>query len=286
MIIAGPCALESKVMALQTLEEAGRRGIEMVRMTPWKPRTRPSFAGVGDEALPWITLASKEGHTPAAEAMTGEQAEKLVKAVDGSRLIIWIGARNQNQFDQEAIGRAVAGVPQVMLMSKNPMWYGQDAWEGAIEWMIKGGADPKQLLLCHRGFAPGPGQDNQGLRNIPDFNMAMAMKQKTGFPTIFDPSHSGGSVPKVFELAEKATAYQSRDGLSFDGIMVEVYPGDPAMALSDKDQQLTWPQFDQLRKRINRVRPSEKLPGSNGNGVESVTDLTELATPQVVPNTI
>lgn len=282
LIIAGPCALESEDLARQTLAEAGKRGIERVRMTPWKPRTRPGFAGIGDEALPLITLASKEGFIPSAEAMTGVQAEKLVRAVDGNRLIIWIGARNYNQNDQEAIGRAVAGVPQAMLMVKNPMWYSQDAWEGAIEWAVKGGADPKQLLLCHRGFAPGPGQDNQGLRNIPDFKMAMVMRKKTGFPTIFDPSHCGGSVPKVFELAEKAAAYQSKDGLGFDGLMVEVHPN-PTQALTDQKQQLTWPEYDRLLEIIHRVGRSEKLPASNGNGVGRVPDLSGLVIPQPTP---
>lgn len=247
IIIAGPCAVESRDFALNTAEAAKKRAIDIVRLSLWKPRTRPSFEGVGEAGISWLVEVAQMGLTPATEVLFPSHADSVIDAViknTPSRVLIWLGSRNQNHILQREIGRVIVGEERVMLMIKNQPWADRAHWEGIVDHVLSGGARKEQLLICHRGFAPG----TNGLRNNPDFEMSMDIKDKTGLPMLFDPSHTGGSVPNVLELTEAAVKHR-RNGLGFDGLMVEVHP-DPTQALSDKDQQLTWEEFDRLMKKV------------------------------------
>ena len=101
-----------------------------------------------------------------------------------------------------------------------------------------GGIDKNQLIVCHRGFTPN-GVNPHGFRNVPDYAMAMKIKNKTKLPMLFDPSHTGGSVNNVLKIAKESSKYD------FDGMVIEVHT-DPINALTDAKQQLTWEQFDTL----------------------------------------
>ncbi|MDP2585282.1 MAG: hypothetical protein Q8P29_00190 [Candidatus Levybacteria bacterium] len=245
IIIAGPCAAESRENALSTAESAIKRGIDIVRLSLWKPRTRPGFEGVGNAGIPWLAEVAEMGLIPATEVMLPSDAEavinKVIKETSDKQILIWLGSRNQNHRIQSEIGRVITGEPRVMLMIKNQPWLDQAHWEGIIEHALCGGASKEQLLICHRGFQPG----SNGNRNDACLEMAMDVKQKTGIPMIIDPSHIGGSVPNVLSIAEKAIHFR-RNGIGFDGLIVEIHPN-PEQALTDKNQQLAWKQFDQIR---------------------------------------
>jgi chorismate mutase len=97
-----------------------------------------------------------------------------------------------------------------------------------------------RIILNHRGFSP-KGENPFGLRNFPDFEMAMKIKNLTRLPMILDPSHIGGTVENVFLIMEKAKQY------NFDGAMIEVHPK-PIEAKSDAKQQLAFLELDKLLK--------------------------------------
>lgn len=246
IIIAGPCAAESVEQVLQSIKEAKKRDIDFLRMSLWKPRTKPGFEGLQEPGVPLLVLAAKMGVNPATEVILPSHAEKVIDAVlsaskDG-KVLVWIGARNQNHYIQQEISRVAAGNKRVFLMVKNQPWESLEHWEGIIEHVLHGGIDKSHLIVCHRGFTPN-GVNPLHLRNIPDYDMAITIKKKYGLAMIFDPSHSGGSVENVFRMAKEATEHD------FDGFLVEVHP-DPVHALTDAKQQLTWEQFDKLPRPI------------------------------------
>lgn len=248
IIIAGPCAAESKEQIRESLREAKKRKVDFVRMNLWKPRTKPGFDGLKEEGLSLLSEAAKMGVNPATEVILPEHAEKVIDTVLTSsktaKVLIWIGARNQNHYIQQEIARIAAGNKRVTLMIKNQLWVNQEHWEGIIEHVLYGGIDPACLIVCHRGFAPNPNSYNPyNFRSMPDFKMAMQIKEKTGLPVIFDPSHMGGTTENVFKITKAAKKY------SFDGMIVEVHPK-PQEAKTDVKQQLTWKQFDTLVKMI------------------------------------
>jgi 3-deoxy-D-arabino-heptulosonate 7-phosphate (DAHP) synthase len=243
IIIAGPCAAESEEQIDIAINEGKKRGITFMRTNLWKPRTKPGFDGLGEEGLPLLIRVVKGGLSPGLEVIMPEQAQMVMDTVlphlpsDG-KLLLWIGARNQNHIVQREIARIIAKDPRVYMMVKNQPWINEEHWEGILEHVLDAGLSKDNLLNCGRGFAPA-GDNPLGLRNVPDFAMTKRIKDKTGIPVIFDPSHTAGSVANVYKMAEAAA------NQDIDGVVIEVHH-DPAHALTDQKQQVTWEQFDEL----------------------------------------
>jgi chorismate mutase len=250
IFIVGPCAVESREQVLETVAGVRATGVDFMRMSLWKPRTRPGFEGIGEAGIDLVVEAAKMGVNPAVEPIVPEHAAKVVEAVltraPKAKLLLWIGARNQNHIIQREIARIAAADERIYLMVKNQVWSNEKHWEGIVEHVLSGGIKKSRLFLCHRGFA-SMGENPSGYRNVPDYDMALRMREKTGLPMIFDPSHTGGSVEKVFKITEEAAEH------GFDGYIVEVHPK-PKTAMSDANQQLTWREFQKLLKLLYNKR--------------------------------
>ncbi|MBI4038443.1 hypothetical protein HY384_00640 [Candidatus Daviesbacteria bacterium] len=248
IIIAGPCAAESREQIITSAKEAKKRKVDFMRVSLWKPRTKPGFDGLGKSGIPFLIEVVKMGINPATEVLLPSHAKAVMKAVlpvlKQGKLLLWIGSRNQNHIVQQQIAKVTSKDERVMLLVKNQPWSDEAHWEGIVEHVLSVGINKENLILCHRGFGPN-GHNPLGLRNIPDYEMSMRIKMKTGLPMVFDPSHTGGLVPNVLKLAKEALNHD------FDGAMVEVHP-DPTNALTDAKQQLTWEQFDRMVKAYEK----------------------------------
>lgn len=245
IIIAGPCAAESEKQILIAISEAKKRKVDFLRVNLWKPRTKPGFEGLGEKGLSLLVKVAKAGLNPGLEVITPKQTQLVLKNVlphlrKTDKLLLWIGSRNQNHFIQKEIAHLASKDKRVFLLIKNQPWSSEEHWEGIVDHVLSGGIAKENLINCHRGFAPN-GDNPMGLRNTPDFSMAMYIKEKTQIPMVFDPSHTGGSVENVFKLAKLAGNF------AFDGVMVEVHH-DPKHAITDSKQQITWDEFDHLIK--------------------------------------
>lgn len=259
-IIAGPCALESRSQLRESVQTLKSLGINIVRACLWKPRTKPGWDGLGymGVAILLEEVLSK-GLIPATEIITSKHAECLaesLQAYDSSaELLLWLGSRNQNHIEFGEIAKILAAGPKgIYLMFKNQMWDDEAHWLGIAEHLLANGFPKERLLTCHRGFAPGKMPNPQNLRNLPDFDMAMRVKQKLGLPMLFDPSHTGGSPQNVMLVTNQALRYD------FDGYIVEVHAS-PECAKTDSKQQLS---TNQLVKIIEVVSQNQALV----NGVE------------------
>lgn len=240
----GPCAAESREQVLMSLTGAKVRNITFMRISLWKPRTKPGFEGLQEQGIPLLVESAKQGVNPSTEVIIPDHAKRVIDAVlsasSKAKVLVWIGARNQNHFIQQEIAKIAARDKRVFLMVKNQPWRSEEHWQGIIEHVLHGGIAKSNLIICHRGFSP-EADNPYGFRNVPDFEMAMRIKEKYGVPMIFDPSHTGGNVENVLTIAKFAAEHP------FDGLVVEVHP-DPKNALTDAKQQLTWEQFDSLAK--------------------------------------
>lgn len=249
LIIAGPCAAESQEQINISIEEAKKRSIDFMRVSLWKPRTKPGFDGVGEEGIKFLIEAAKAGINPGSEVLVPEHAQVIMDTVlrhtPQTKLLLWIGARNQNHYIQREIARVAARDKRVFLMVKNQPWNSEDHWEGIVSHVLDGGIEKDRLILCHRGFIPYE-ENPYGYRNMPEYAMSMRIKNKTGLPMVFDPSHTGGSVPNVIKLTKESTEHD------FDGIIVEVHHN-PEKALTDAKQQLTWEEFDNLVPIVSHI---------------------------------
>lgn len=249
LITAGPCALESRQQLRECVSHLKRLQIPIIRASLWKPRTIPGWEGLGKESLPLLLEETlPHGLMPATEIISSEHAENVVNVLkdfgDKARMLVWLGARNQNHLEQQKIAKILAGGPDTLhFMFKNQMWDDERHWIGIYEHILTAGFPKERLLMCHRGFCPGKMANPHGYRNLPDFEMAMRVKKKTQLPMILDPSHIGGSKGNVFKVMEEARQYD------FDGYMIEVHT-DPEKAKTDANQQLSISEFQVVLQNI------------------------------------
>lgn len=258
MIIAGPCALENRQSLRVVVNDLHSLGVKMIRASLWKPRTTPSWDGIGLWGL--YTLLEETlplGLIPATEVFSAHQAQTIVEIMknfgENARIILWIGARNQNHFELREIAKILSDAgPQFYLIYKNQMWEDLQHWQGIGDHIIKAGFPKERLMTCHRGFAPGRAQNEEGLRNLPNFDMAMEIRVKMEIPMLIDPSHIGGSVEKCMKVLKEALEYP------FDGILIEVHEN-PSKAVTDSKQQLDASMFKELLDHIEKIDHERSL---------------------------
>lgn len=239
VIMSGPCAVESKEQVLQTAHAIKKAGAQILRGGAYKPRTSPyAFQGLEEEGLRLMKEAREEtGLSVICEVTSLEAMDAAVKYVD----MLQIGARNmQNFYLLKEAGKT--GLPVLL---KRGLSATIDEWLNAAEYIIAEG-NPN-VVLCERGIRTY----ETATRNTLDISAVPVIKAKSHLPIIVDPSHATGVRKYVKPLAFSAIAAGA------DGLMIETHPN-PATALSDGPQSLTFAQFDEL---CAELRPLVKLMG-------------------------
>jgi len=238
-IMAGPCAIESRQQLMETAFAVKKAGANFLRGGAYKPRTSPySFQGLEEEGLRYMKEAREAtGLNVICEVTSQHAIETAVKYVD----MLQIGARNMQNFEllKEA---GKAGIPVLL---KRGLSATIDEWLNAAEYIMSEG-NP-DVVLCERGIRTY----ETATRNTLDISAVPVLRERTHLPVIVDPSHATGVRAYVAPLARCAVA------VGADGLMIEVHPN-PACALSDGPQSLTFQQFDQL---ANDLRAYARLAG-------------------------
>ncbi len=239
LLIAGPCSVESKEQLFSTVALLSKSAkIDMFRCGIWKPRSSPnSFQGTGKKALAWLKDIQIQYQIPVCiEVATPKHLEMAMQAEIKH---FWIGARTStNPFAVDEIASALQGT-DVSMMIKNPVSPDLQLWYGNFERIAKAGI--KKTAGIYRGFSTG---SILPYRNDPMWQLLIEFKRShREIPIYCDPSHIAGKREFVFEIAQKALF------LDVDGLMVEVHQN-PSKALSDKEQQLSIPEFKDIIDRL------------------------------------
>jgi 3-deoxy-7-phosphoheptulonate synthase len=244
-IMAGPCAVETEEQLMCIARAVKKSGATILRGGAYKPRTSPySFQGLEEEGLRYMQTAKKEtGLSTICEVVSNEAIEAAVKYVD----MIQIGARNMQNF----ILLKEAGRSGLPVLLKRGLCATIDEWLNAAEYIIAEG-NPN-VVLCERGIRTF----ETATRNTLDLSAVPVLKERTHLPVIADPSHSTGAYKYVPPMAKAAVACGA------DGLMIEVHDN-PACALSDGPQSLTFEKFDRLTKEL---KPLCDLMGREFTGI-------------------
>jgi len=220
------------------IELAKIKKVDIFRAGIWKPRTRPdSFEGVGREGLRWLRDVKKETGIPVATEVAN--ASHVNDALKFGVDVLWIGARTSaNPFAMQEIADALNGVESTVFI-KNPVNPELNLWIGAIERVAKAGIT--KIGAIHRGFSA---YEHTQYRNQPKWLLPIELKRAIPeIPLLCDPSHIGGAKEYLFELSQKAM------DLNYDGLMIESHIN-PEVALSDKEQQVTPVQLNDLLNKL------------------------------------
>ena len=233
-MIAGPCSVESEAQIVEVAQAVKASGANLLRGGAFKPRTSPyAFQGMGAEGIRLLLKAKEATGLPIVTEIMNISTLDLFAEVD----VIQVGARNMQNFDLlKELGktkkpillkRGLANTIQELLMS--------------AEYIMSEGNE--KVILCERGIRTF----ETATRNTLDLSAVAVLHNLTHLPVVVDPSHATGKAELVPPMAMAAAAAGA------DGIMVEVH-NNPAAALCDGAQSLTPAQFDELNRRVQRLR--------------------------------
>ncbi len=249
-ILAGPCAIEGRDMALTIAESlvklSDELSIPLVFKGSYRKANRSrldSFTGIGDEkALKILAEVRSQFNIPVVtDIHESHEAEMAAAYVDVLQIPAFL-------FRQTELLVAAAATGKYINIKK-----GQFAAAGAMEHALvkckESGND--KVLLTDRGNSFGYTDLVVDFRNIPEM-------QTFGAPVIMDITHSlqqpnqasgvTGGKPQLIETIAKAAI-----AVGVDGLFVETHPN-PSEAKSDGANMLPLSEMKSLLEKLVRLR--------------------------------
>lgn len=239
IIMAGPCAVESREQILETALKVKEAGATILRGGAFKPRSSPySFQGLKEKGLEILAeVKEKTGLSLVTEVMAPEQVPLVGKVAD----ILQIGARNmQNYALLEAVGKYNKPV-----LLKRGMMATLEEFLMAAEYILSNGNS--NVILCERGIRTF----ETYTRNTLDLAAVPLLKELSHLPVCVDPSHATGSRSLVAPVSKAAVA------VGTDALLIEVHPH-PEKALIDGAQSLNLEEFSKFMEELRTVAEAVK----------------------------
>jgi len=234
VVIAGPCAVESKEQIFKIAELVKKSGADLIRGGAFKPRTSPyAFQGLGKEGLKYLKEVKETLDIGiVTEVMNIEQIDIVAEVAD----VLQIGARNVQNFD---LLKEVGKIKKPILL-KRGMATTIKEWLMSAEYIMSQGN--YNVILCERGIRTF----EDSTRFTLDLNAIPVVKSLSHLPIMVDPSHGVGIRNFVPAMAKAAVVAGA------DGLIIEVHHK-PEEALSDGPQSILPQQFEQLMQELKKI---------------------------------
>jgi 3-deoxy-7-phosphoheptulonate synthase len=234
LMIAGPCAIESRNQIEQSCQMLKQQGIRVLRAGCYKPRTSPyTFRGLGEDGLKLLAeMRDKYGLLIATEMRDATHADKVVEYAD----IVQVCAKAM--YDHGLLTAAgQSGKPVILKRG-----FGSTLQElvNCADFIMSCGND--QVILCERGIR----SFETNTRFTLDLCGVAWLKEHCNLPVILDPSHAMGYAYGIGDLARACTA------MGVDGLLIETHPC-PECAQSDAAQQLNHQQFSEMYASLKPI---------------------------------
>ncbi|MEA3506024.1 MAG: 3-deoxy-8-phosphooctulonate synthase [Elusimicrobiota bacterium] len=248
--IAGPCVIENYEMMKETAlflkEFSEKKGIDIIFKSSYDKANRSSlssFRGPGiSEGLSMIEKIKNEIKLPVLiDVHTPGEVKEAAFVADCLQIPAFLCRQTDLLI--------AAGVARLPVNIKKGQFMSPEAMELQARKSEKSGSPG--IMLTERGTTFGYGD------LVVDMRSLIVMK-KEGRPVIYDATHSqqqpasgskvtGGRKEFIIPLAKAAAA------VGVSGIYAEVHP-DPDSALSDRDTQLSFKEFEELTREVSRVQ--------------------------------
>lgn len=239
IVIAGPCAVESREQILETALKVKEAGATILRGGAFKPRSSPySFQGLKEKGLEMLAEAKeKTGLSIVTEVMAPEHVPLVGEVAD----ILQIGTRNMRNY---ALLQAVGKYKRPVLL-KRGMMATLEEFLMAAEYILSNGNS--NVILCERGIRTF----ETYTRNTLDLTAVPLLKELSHLPVCVDPSHATGSRSLITPVSKAAVAAGT------DALLIEVHPH-PEKALSDGAQSLNPEEFSKMMEELRLVAEAVK----------------------------
>lgn len=247
-LIAGPCAIESREMTLETAAElksiCGRLGIDLIFKASFDKANRTNVSQRGVGMAEGLDILKEVKFTLDLPILTDVhetwQCDKVAQVAD----ILQIPAFLSRQTD---LIQAAARTGRTVNIKKGQFMAPWDM-QGAINKCQEVGS--QKILLTERGSSFGYGN------LVVDMTSLVEMR-KLGYPVIFDATHSvqkpssqagitGGNRDMVPYLLRAAMA------VGIDGLFMEVHPN-PPQAISDAANQVYLSDAESILKQAINI---------------------------------
>ncbi len=237
VVMAGPCAVESKEQLLEAARAAKEAGASILRGGAFKPRTSPfSFQGLGESGLELLAeVGEKVGLSVVTELIDPKHITPVTEHAD----MIQIGARNMQNFSL----LTEAGRSKHPVLLKRGLSATVTEWLTAADYLLS--QDNSRVVLCERGIRTF----EDSIRFSLDISSIPVVKAASHLPMIVDPSHAAGHYSLVPAIAKAAIAAGA------DGLIIEIHPN-PKEALVDGPQSLTPSNFSRLMEELGAIAES------------------------------
>jgi 3-deoxy-7-phosphoheptulonate synthase len=237
VIMAGPCAVESRSQVLAAARAVADSGAAMLRGGAFKPRTSPrSFQGLGEAGLRLLAEASGITGLP---VVTEVMDPRDVELVAEHAAMLQVGSRNMQNFSLlREVGRA-----RLPVLLKRGAAATLDELIAAADYVLDEG-NPN-VVLCERGVR----SFDPTTRYLLDLAAVAELAFRTPLPVVVDPSHATGRRHLVAPMAKAAVMAGAA------GLLVDVHP-DPASALCDGPQALLPAEFAVLVEDLRTCLPA------------------------------
>ena len=215
-------------------EHVKAQGATVLRGGAWKPRSSPyAFQGLKAEGLELLHKASLATGLPVVTEITNPaHIEQFIGKCD----CFQVGARNMHNFELlMELGRTKTPV-----LLKRGFANTIEEFLMSAEYLMAGGNS--NVILCERGIRTY----ETCTRNTLDISAVPVLKRISPLPVVVDPSHAAGIYWMVRPLARAAVAAGA------DGLIIEVH-NDPAHALSDGAQSLTYESFEETMPELRQL---------------------------------
>jgi len=234
VVIAGPCAVESREQLHETAYAVKRSGGLVLRGGAFKPRSSPyNFQGLGSEGIKLLKEISLETGMPfVTEVMDTRQVEFVSEYAD----MLQVGSRNMQNF----VLLKEVGMQKKPVLLKRGMMATIEEFLLAAEYILNQGND--QVVLCERGIRTF----ETTTRNTLDLSAVPVLKHLSHLPVIVDPSHGTGHRWLVPTMALAAIAAGA------DGLIMEVH-NNPEEALCDGHQSINPEEFSALMTDLDKI---------------------------------
>ena len=279
-LIAGPCVIESRELAMDTAgrlkEIASALGIPFIYKSSFDKANRSSgksFRGPGiDEGLKILSdVRAAIGVPVLTDVHEADQVDQVAAAVDVLQTPAFLCRQTDFIRAVAASGKPV-NIKKGQFLAPHDM---KNVVDKAREAAVEAGGDGDTIMVCERGVS-------FGYNNLVSDMRSLAIMRECACPVVFDATHSvqlpggqgtasGGQREFVPVLARAAVAA----GVS--GLFMETHP-DPANALSDGPN--AWPlarmrellstlvELDRAVKRAGfpELAPRGPTPASGSSG--------------------
>jgi len=262
-LIAGPCAIESRQMAIDTAGElkaiTAALGVPFIYKSSFDKANRSSgksFRGLGiDEGLRILDEVRRQIGVPVlTDVHDIDQIEPVAAVVDVLQTPAFL-CRQTDFIRAVATSGKPANIKKGQFLAPHDM---KNVADKAREAAIDAGLDGDCIMVCERGASFGS-------NNLVSDMRSLAIMRETACPVVFDATHSvqlpggqgtssGGQREFVPVLARAAVA------VGIAGIFMETHP-DPARALSDGPNAWPLPQLSELLATLCQLDALVKRQG-------------------------